>query len=224
MRMPGTVAARRVFAKLPYVENFTLTGSVAGYVDHTFCLNDIFDPDTTGTGHQPRGYDTWAVTYNKYRVHACKVQLMGGNVDIDGAGTYTVVIGSNISDSSSGAGGPNPIVDLLEGPQAEGFHAVKWTTYSPRSTGFSSDLRRISRRMYVPIRPWQRKMGFASWSSQLDQQNIWTSIGANPTNPVYLNIFMGAPDNADTTGFDVEFVLKLTYYVEWAQPDFESIQ
>ncbi len=31
-------------------------------------LNSIFDPDRTGTGHQPYGYDQMALLYNRYRV------------------------------------------------------------------------------------------------------------------------------------------------------------
>jgi hypothetical protein len=30
-------------------------------------LNSIFDPDRTGSGHQPYGYDTLATLYNRYR-------------------------------------------------------------------------------------------------------------------------------------------------------------
>jgi len=33
-----------------------------------FNLNSLFDPDLTGVGHQPYGYDQLAVLYNRYRV------------------------------------------------------------------------------------------------------------------------------------------------------------
>ena len=35
--------------------------------------NDIFDPDYTGTGHQPMGFDQWAVLYNHFVVLGSKV-------------------------------------------------------------------------------------------------------------------------------------------------------
>ncbi len=35
-----------------------------------FNMNSIFDPDRTGTGHQPYGHDTLAEVYNRYRVWA----------------------------------------------------------------------------------------------------------------------------------------------------------
>ena len=31
-------------------------------------MNSIFDPDLSGTGHQPLGHDQWATFYNRYRV------------------------------------------------------------------------------------------------------------------------------------------------------------
>jgi len=33
-----------------------------------FNMNSVFDPDRTGTGHQPYGYDQMASLYNRYRV------------------------------------------------------------------------------------------------------------------------------------------------------------
>lgn len=38
-------------------------------------MNSIFDPDRTGTGHQPYGYDTLATIYQKYRVFAFRYRI-----------------------------------------------------------------------------------------------------------------------------------------------------
>lgn len=35
-------------------------------------LNSVYDPDRTGTGHQPYGRDTYAQLYNRYRVIGCR--------------------------------------------------------------------------------------------------------------------------------------------------------
>lgn len=34
-------------------------------------LNSLFDPDRSGIGHQPYGYDTLSAIYNRYRVISC---------------------------------------------------------------------------------------------------------------------------------------------------------
>lgn len=53
--------------KLKYNDLFTYNGSV---VDQVFNMNSLFDPDRTGTGHQPYGFDQLANFYNRYRVLA----------------------------------------------------------------------------------------------------------------------------------------------------------
>lgn len=62
--------------KLRYVENVSVTpGQLAG--QYFFRANSCFDPNYTGTGHQPSGYDIWATFYNHYCVTAstCKVMI-----------------------------------------------------------------------------------------------------------------------------------------------------
>lgn len=217
------IQPRRVFVKLPYFESFTLLGSVAGYVDHTYSLTDIWDPNTTGTGHQPRGRDTWAALYNKYRIHGCKMTLTCSNVDIATLPTAALVVGSCLSDASTGAGGSTPILDLIEGPQPEGFHKVKWRTFNPQATGFAAELNRHSRRMYVPTRKTFRGISFDYWSAQLNQQDLWIDVGVSPASNIFFNVFMGGMNGDDTTGCGIVFFIKLVYYVEFAQPDFEAV-
>jgi len=50
------------------------TASV-GYYGHVFRLNSVFDPDYTGVGAQPAGFDQWAAFYNQYRVLGCMVKV-----------------------------------------------------------------------------------------------------------------------------------------------------
>jgi len=58
---------------LRYVAGFISDGSA---FDQVFNLNSIFDPDRTGTGHQPLGRDQYATLYNRYRVLAVKVKVV----------------------------------------------------------------------------------------------------------------------------------------------------
>lgn len=66
--------APSVFVNLRYVAGFRSDGTT---FDHVFNLNSIFDPDRTGTGHQPLGRDQYATFYNRYRVWSVRVKVVG---------------------------------------------------------------------------------------------------------------------------------------------------
>ena len=55
-------------ALLRYSTTITLSPSVGLTDSYLFRANSIFDPDFTGVGHQPYGYDTYAQIYNHYEV------------------------------------------------------------------------------------------------------------------------------------------------------------
>lgn len=68
---------------LPYYDqnNFT-TGSVTagGYV---FTANGLFDPNITGVGHQPMGFDQMMLFYEHYTVTKAKITVNFYNLDTD---------------------------------------------------------------------------------------------------------------------------------------------
>lgn len=63
--------APRYITRLKYNQSFVLTSTLGSVVSQIFNLNSLFDPDRTGVGHQPMGYDQLTTFYTKYRVFAC---------------------------------------------------------------------------------------------------------------------------------------------------------
>lgn len=65
--------AQRTIVKMKYAEAVTpqMTTGLSSAV-YRFNLNSIFDPNRTGTGHQPYGHDTFSTMYNRYRVIGVK--------------------------------------------------------------------------------------------------------------------------------------------------------
>lgn len=63
--------------KHEYCQNFGLGNGGAGTFGNTqtMRLNSLFDPDLTGVGHQPYGYDQMAALYNVYKVTRVQVEL-----------------------------------------------------------------------------------------------------------------------------------------------------
>jgi len=73
----GFVFPIKLVARLRYSEHLTLTTGAAGIAAvNQFRLNSLFDPNLTGAGHQPLGYDQITPLYNKYKVNAVKVSVI----------------------------------------------------------------------------------------------------------------------------------------------------
>lgn len=63
---------------LPYTEVLNRNpGGVSD--DYQFNLNSLFDPNRTGTGHQPLGFDQYTAFYNRYRVMALRYDITVSN-------------------------------------------------------------------------------------------------------------------------------------------------
>lgn len=82
----------KLIVKLPYSTLVTF-GDALGVQDYVFNLNSIYDPDRTGVGHQPLGYDQWSAFYNRYRVIGAKVVVQAHNQAT--CGTTVSIIGNN---------------------------------------------------------------------------------------------------------------------------------
>lgn len=65
----SSVRPDRLLVRLPYNDSFVMGGTAGQTSIQSMNMNSIYDPDRTGTGHQPLGYDQWAVFYKKYKVH-----------------------------------------------------------------------------------------------------------------------------------------------------------
>lgn len=72
-----SLVADRFFTSLKYSQMVAF--SSAGVNTQTFRGNSLFDPDFTGAGHQPRGFDQLAVLYTRYKVHASTMKCRISN-------------------------------------------------------------------------------------------------------------------------------------------------
>lgn len=56
-----------------YVELFTLSTAAGAFGTYQFKCNGMFDPNTTGTGHQPMGYDQMTPLYKHWYVIGSRI-------------------------------------------------------------------------------------------------------------------------------------------------------
>jgi len=82
----GTVAVQRAimadtsYVRMVYCEQYVRAN--AGPETYVWSHNSIHDPDFTGTGHQPRGHDEWAMFYRRYYVYAARCEVSIANTGI----------------------------------------------------------------------------------------------------------------------------------------------
>lgn len=62
-----------VMKRLRYSSNFALASTAGAVASYVFAVNGLYDPDVTGTGHQPMGFDEMMIYFNHYVVSHCKV-------------------------------------------------------------------------------------------------------------------------------------------------------
>jgi hypothetical protein len=71
-----------------YAEVFTNSVLTVTGSQQIMNLNSLFDPNRTGTGHQPYGFDQLAALYNRYRVLSTRWRVTFGSQ----SGTYQLVV------------------------------------------------------------------------------------------------------------------------------------
>lgn len=71
-------------AKLIYQDRFTLNPGVGGLAaNYVFSANGLFDPNITGVGHQPRGWDQLVALYDHAIVTSAKITIWAANSQSD---------------------------------------------------------------------------------------------------------------------------------------------
>lgn len=103
---------KRLFVPMVYSSDLiTLTCTVGAGAYHLMSQNSLYDPDITGSGHQPYGFDQWSAMYNYYRVHAFKMKMCAVNQ----TDTQPITIVFNTNSVTSG---PTDIDTAKETPNA----------------------------------------------------------------------------------------------------------
>ena len=77
LRITSNPVPNTKLVKLRYCDYYTVDpgagSSLAGVIE--FRANDMRDPDKTGVGHQPMGFDQWMTFYNHFRVIGSKITV-----------------------------------------------------------------------------------------------------------------------------------------------------
>lgn len=91
----------RLLTKLRYADTFNVTSLSGSLAKWVLSMNGIYDPDITGTGHQPLYYDTYASIYNHYSVVSSKLTVSFANMYASTAAEVGVILNDDSTATSS---------------------------------------------------------------------------------------------------------------------------
>lgn len=200
----------RLSVNLIYADSFTLTGGAASYADYTFMLNGIYDPNITGTGHQPRGFDTYAGLYTQYRVHSASVRVLAANTVADTTSAGPQLFGSFISDTVTGA---VSVLDIQEAGYSGGYIKSRYRAIQKAGVSVSTNVCSTGGR-YSMLQLQRILYGIA-----VEPLDCYTAVSANPTYaPVYFTVWTGNLDATASAATVLPCNIRIVFNVEFMVP------
>lgn len=75
-RLPPLGFPTKTQVRLRYAATINLNPTASGDpVFYAMCANGMYDPDYTGVGHQPMGFDQWMSAYNHFQVDSSSISV-----------------------------------------------------------------------------------------------------------------------------------------------------
>jgi len=177
----------------------TTTGSVNTAVVYSFRLGSLYDPDYTGTGHQPYMYDQLTAIYNKYVVEKVEWRVRFRQISASPLTSLwcgvSLITDTNVAASASG--------DTL------------------------NEIRERSTALLSPLAAVNNAANFKSWRGSLvlrnlfgiseaqyygDQEDFAALYNANPSRQCFLELCLIDPDSGSST--TVEADVELIYHAK----------
>lgn len=181
--------SRSKVVKMRYCETISMAaGTIDVMNNYLFTLSSPYDPNYTGTGHQPLGFDQWGELYNHYMVLGAKATCIA---TLDGSQPTSMYVAAYKLPTTS----------------------TSYTTVSTVSEAPGCQYRRItgsksSARMVIK---YSKKKTFRN-SKNTD---LTSTFGSNPAENMYLilrscNLLPGAAQNGVTWQVQIDFIVLLT--------------
>lgn len=143
VNVPNHPVTPTKYIKLRYVDQITLNPGVGSIAHHLFNANGMWDPDLSGAGHQPLGFDQYMAFYESFVVVGakCKIQCMSGGEAV----ADNCYVGIYLNESTTSAANPGELLEqqnskwaMLTNGDAGGSAAV--TQYYNAARFFGSEV------------------------------------------------------------------------------------
>jgi hypothetical protein len=198
--MNPLIAPDRARVKLKYIQTVTMNSYLGALDTQEFWGNGAYDPDKTGTGTQPTGFDQWAALYDKYTVIASSIKVR--LVDLQGSGGDTESLLLAILPCTETSFAPTDINEIAALPYG------KFGQIYPQSDGNPG----------APSNTLTNYISTAKIFGTYDdavkyERNYSSAINASPNQGWYWMVYMQSADGTTSNQPDVYFLI--TYHIEF---------
>lgn len=198
VRNPRGIFAKTFKQSFRYVDTVTLDPGVGDAIAyHSFSANGMYDPDITGVGHQPMGFDQLVgITHVNYVVIGSRIKCtFMSQSDNAGIGTaYVGVLRSKFSTPIS-----TSINDVMESKQ---------TRVYTMTSADANQKKIVSSKMNV---------GKFLGTKVMQEDDTAGSVGANPAEQAYYVVF-AASNNLGTDPASIQVLIELEYIAVLKNP------
>ena len=192
---------RSFHTNLRYAETFTLTTGTAGVIGsvQVMTLNNVYDPNQSGIGHQPYGYDQLTPFYGYFVVHRTRWRLLATTI----GGTAEVCLAYQLYPAVSGVTIAGVTTDAATEKAAV-------TTMPVGSSGV------VRARMAEGVSEIHKILGITKqqYANNLDQYGA--AVTAGPTTGAYMEVGVGSYSGSAGETLSVQIVLD--FEVEFYSP------
>ncbi len=187
-----------------YVDRVTIDAGGSGAIGlYQFSCNGMYDPDITGTGHQPLGFDQWMGTsastgfFNHYTVVSSIIRVTAFSQAADGTGQSVVALG--ISDDTTVSTDFNA---MLENPT--------YTRATLGSIGSGHDVVHLTKRFdAAKILGLPRESLYA-------RDDLRGAYSSNPSEQSYFSLITTS-NNVTVNPANVAFLVEITYHAHLSE-------
>lgn len=192
-RMP-LFPARSKMMMLPYTASSSLTvPSTSAAVGYVFSLNGLFDPDISGTGFQPMGFDQMMVFYEHYTVYRAEVFVSFRNDSTAASTSAALAVRADVTLSTDAS------IILETGNSVS-------TKLPPRPA--ANALQQF--RLEVDVAK------FLGFDDLQDAEVARGTVSENPAEQLYAHLY-GFNQEA-LVGATVYFDIRINYYARFSEP------
>lgn len=188
---PRAAIADTQLVRMRYGDIVQLNPGAGTSATHVFSANSTFDPNKTGTGHQPLGHDEWANFYN-----------------------HITVIGSKIKVTYASRGSSAPTSSALCAISVKGTNAIVSGPITPllEQTGVVWGLMTASNASgKMVLRKHFSTKKFFNKGSVKDAEELKGTFGTNPLDQAYYHLVVASQDSGDTDVGAVDLIVEIEY-------------